>query len=62
LPAIERELAPFNVRPHWGKLFTLAPAVLQSRYEKLEAFRQLVAEYDPRGKFQNAFLKQNVLG
>jgi xylitol oxidase len=62
LPAIERELAPFNVRPHWGKLFTLAPAVLQSRYEKLEAFRKLVAEYDPRGKFQNAFLKQNVLG
>jgi xylitol oxidase len=62
LPAIERELAPFTVRPHWGKLFTLAPAVLQSRYEKLEAFRKLVAEYDPRGTFQNAFLKQNVLG
>ncbi len=26
LPMIERELAPFGVRPHWGKLFTLAPA------------------------------------
>jgi xylitol oxidase len=62
LPVIERELAPFTVRPHWGKLFTLAPAVLRSRYEKLDAFRKLVAEYDPRGKFQNGFLKQHVLG
>jgi alditol oxidase len=60
LPAIERELAAFNVRPHWGKLFTLSPAVLQSRYERIDAFRKLAAEYDPRGKFQNAFLKQNV--
>jgi xylitol oxidase len=61
LPAIERELAPFKVRPHWGKLFTLSPAMLRSRYEKLDAFRKMAAEYDPRGKFQNAFLKQNVL-
>jgi xylitol oxidase len=60
LPVIERELAPFKVRPHWGKLFTLAPAVLQSRYERLGAFRKLAAEFDPRGKFQNAFLKQNL--
>lgn len=61
LPVIEQELAPFEARPHWGKVFTLAPATLQSRYEKLDAFRKVVAEYDPRGKFQNAFLKQNVL-
>jgi xylitol oxidase len=61
LPAIERELAPFKVRPHWGKLFTLSFAMLRSPYEKLDAFRKMAAEYDPRGKFQNAFLKQNVL-
>ena len=61
LPAIERELAPFDVRPHWGKLFTVPPALLRSRYEKLDAFRKMAAEYDPRGKFQNAFLKQHVL-
>jgi xylitol oxidase len=60
LPIIERELAPFSVRPHWGKLFTLAPAVLQARYEQLDAFRRLMTEYDPRGKFQNAFLKHNL--
>jgi xylitol oxidase len=61
LPAIERELTPFEVRPHWGKLFTLSPAILRSRYEKLDAFRKIAAQYDPRGKFQNAFLKRNVL-
>ena len=26
LPMIERELAPFGVRPHWGKLFTIPGA------------------------------------
>jgi xylitol oxidase len=62
LPMIERELAPFDVRPHWGKLFTLAPAVLQGRYEKLAAFKALTAEYDPKGKFRNAFLARNLYG
>src|SRR6202011_3563725 len=36
LPAVERELAPFKPRPHWGKLFTMTPAQLRSIYaEKL---------------------------
>ena len=62
LPMIEKELAPFNARPHWGKLFTMAPSVLQSRYEKLPAFKQLVAEFDPKGKFRNDFLATNLYG
>jgi xylitol oxidase len=62
LPMIERELAPFDVRPHWGKLFTLAPAVLQGRYEKLGDFKTLAAQYDPKGKFRNAFLARNLYG
>jgi xylitol oxidase len=56
LPMIERELAPFNVRPHWGKLFTVAPAQLRARYEKWSEFKLLVARYDPKGKFRNEFL------
>lgn len=60
LPMIEKELSPYNVRPHWGKLFTMAPSVLQSRYEKLDDFRKLVKEYDPTGKFQNEFLTRNL--
>ena len=62
LPLIEKELAPFTPRPHWGKLFTMAPAQLQSRYEKLSAFKQIVQEYDPTGKFRNAFLSTNLYG
>ena len=62
LPLIEKELAPFNARPHWGKIFTLAPKVLQSRYEKLGDFKKIVAEYDPKGKFRNGFLEHNIFG
>ena len=60
LPVIEKELAPFNVRPHWGKLFTLSPKILASRYEKFSAFKQMVKEYDPTGKFRNEFLNRNI--
>jgi xylitol oxidase len=60
LPIIERELSPFQPRPHWGKLFTLPPAQLHSQYEKLSDFRQLAAKYDPKGKFRNDFLNTNV--
>jgi xylitol oxidase len=60
LPMIERELAPFKVRPHWGKLFTLAPAQLQLRYEKCGEFKQLVKQYDPQDKFRNEFLAANL--
>src|SRR5712664_1984036 len=35
LPVIEKELAPFNARPHWGKLFNTSPAELKSVYKKL---------------------------
>jgi xylitol oxidase len=62
LPVIEKELAPFNVRPHWGKLFTLSPKILASRYEKFSAFKQVIKEYDPNGKFRNEFLNRNIYG
>jgi xylitol oxidase len=60
LPLIEKELSPFGVRPHWGKLFTVPAAQLHSRYEKLDAFRTLLSEYDPKGKFRNAFLDKTI--
>jgi xylitol oxidase len=60
LPSIERELRPFNPRPHWGKLFTMPPTQLQSRYEKLLDFIQLAKEFDPQGKFRNDFLNTNI--
>jgi xylitol oxidase len=62
LPVIERELAPFKARPHWGKLFTMPPSQLKSSYEKLPEFIELSRKYDPQGKFRNAFLERNVFG
>ena len=60
LPVIEKELSPFKARPHWGKLFTTPPAELKSIYEKLPAFVKLCKQYDPQGKFRNAFLSTNI--
>ena len=60
LPLVEAQLAPFNARPHWAKLFTMAPSVLQSRIKKLADFKELVKKYDPNGKFRNDFLNKNL--
>ena len=60
LPMIEAQLAPFEARPHWGKLFTMAPSRLQSLYPRLSDFRQLLRQYDPKGKFRNAFLEEKL--
>jgi alditol oxidase len=60
LPVIEKELAPFNARPHWGKLFTTSPQVLKYIYKKLPDFIQLSKKYDPQGKFRNEFLNKNL--
>ena len=60
LPHIETALAPFEPRPHWGKLFTMVPADLHARYERLADFKQLAKKYDPKGKFRNSFLDKNI--
>lgn len=56
--ALEEQLAPLLARPHWGKVFTLDPATVRSRYERFDDFRALVAEYDPAGTFGNAWLNE----
>lgn len=60
LPAIEQELAPFRVKPHWGKLFTIPANELGSRYEKMPDFIQMMKTFDPEGKFRNDFLDTYV--
>jgi alditol oxidase len=52
---IERQLAPFAARPHWGKIFTTRPQTLRSGYERLPDFLDLMRRYDPAGKFRNAY-------
>jgi alditol oxidase len=62
LPVIEKQLAPFRPRPHWGKLFTLSPAQLHASYERLPDFVNLSQQHDPKGKFRNQFLNTNIFG
>jgi xylitol oxidase len=60
LPIIEKELGPFNGRPHWGKLFTTSPETLKTIYKNIPQFIELSAKLDPHGKFRNDFLNRNI--
>jgi xylitol oxidase len=60
LPQIEAALEPFEPRPHWGKLFTVAPEKLESRYPRLNDFKQLAKRFDPDAKFRNDFVQTNL--
>ncbi|PWI09868.1 FAD-binding protein [Streptomyces sp. NWU339] len=58
---LEEALAPFEARPHWGKVFTTSAADLRARYPRLDDFRTLARSLDPAGKFTNTFVR-SVLG
>jgi xylitol oxidase len=58
---IEEKLAPFDMRPHWAKVFTPQPERMSGLYPKWNAFRDLVRRYDPNGKFRNPFMDRHGL-
>ncbi|WP_406724787.1 FAD-binding protein [Streptomyces sp. GD-15H] len=58
---LEEALAPFEARPHWGKVFTTPAADLRAHYPRLDDFRTLARSLDPEGKFTNTFVR-DVLG
>ena len=62
LPKIEARLEPFEVRPHWGKVFAMEAKTVQSRYSRLPEFRVLAERYDPAGRFRNAFVDRHLFG
>ncbi|WP_261165100.1 D-arabinono-1,4-lactone oxidase [Microbacterium sp. Marseille-Q6965] len=53
---VERVLAPFGARPHWGKIFGMAPERIAALYPRWADFRALRERMDPRGVFRNAFV------
>lgn len=59
---IEEALAPFQVRPHWGKVFAAKAATIATLYERYGDFVRLVERLDPRGAFRNQWLESRVLG
>jgi xylitol oxidase len=61
LPTIEAALAPFDARPHWGKVVIDADRDLARLYPRWADFRSLVARTDPDGVFRNAYLDRHVL-
>ncbi len=62
LVELEATLAPFQARPHWGKLFGADAAAIARLYPRLGDFARLVGQLDPRGVFTNAWLRRWVLG
>lgn len=59
---IEDALAPFEARPHWGKVFHANAAAIAPLYKRHSDFVRLVERLDSRGAFRNAWLKARVLG
>jgi xylitol oxidase len=57
LPLVEDALAPYDARPHWGKLFH---GVRRELYPRLPDFVELAERLDPAGKFRNDYLERNV--
>ncbi|MGW0572194.1 D-arabinono-1,4-lactone oxidase [Streptomyces tauricus] len=53
---LEEALAPFDARPHWGKVFTADASDLRGRYPRMDDFAALVADLDPTETFRNAFV------
>jgi xylitol oxidase len=62
LVRLEAALAPFEARPHWGKLFDAKAATIAPLYPRLPDFVRLIERLDPRGAFRNPWLKTHVLG
>jgi xylitol oxidase len=48
---VEAALAPYDPRPHWGKVFTMTP-------QGVPELRRLAAELDPHGIFANDFTEK----
>jgi xylitol oxidase len=57
---IEAKLAPFQPRPHWGKVFTLKAPQLAPVYPRWNDFRQLAQQFDPKGKFRNDYMNEEL--
>lgn len=60
LPQIEAKLAPFGARPHWAKVYTMKTPEIAPLYPRMKEFRELVRGFDPKGKFDNRYLRDHV--
>jgi alditol oxidase len=56
LSAIERQLQPYDARPHWGKVHRFTSEQLFQAYPHLGLYEDQRRRLDPSGVFRNAFL------
>lgn len=56
---VEIALAGFDIRPHWGKVFT-HPGRLDTAYPRLDDFESLRRTLDPADSFLNDFITRHV--
>jgi xylitol oxidase len=62
LSAIERQLRPFDARPHWGKVHRFSSEELFQAYPHLGLYQDQRRRLDPSGVFRNAFLDSLAKG
>jgi xylitol oxidase len=58
LVRIEEALAPYDARPHWGKVSHVPPGELARRYPRLADARELFERLDPDGRFSGHRLER----
>lgn len=56
--ACERIFDAHDGRPHWGKMHSLDPERLQSRYPEWDTFQNIRRSFDPDGTFLNDSLNE----
>lgn len=61
LPVLEGILAPFEARPHWGKLHTVSAQRIAELYPRMNDFLEVARECDPEGRLRNEY-SVRVLG
>jgi alditol oxidase len=57
LTQIERQIRPFDARPHWGKVHRFSPEQLLRAYPRLPSYLEQRRRLDPSGVFSNDFLE-----
>ena len=58
---VETVLAPFDPRPHWGKVWTRPVESVRASYPRLADFAELRDRWDPERKFANRYV-DSLLG
>jgi FAD/FMN-containing dehydrogenase len=58
LRELDRELQPFDARPHWGKVHYLTRERVEALYPRYDDFQRIRREFDPKGIFLNPHLRE----